>query len=980
MGIGPLVAAVHWLARHRGANQPRDPEKAAPPPTPPQNGTAANEGAVDPLEPERQDDGGEYPNTHRSRRSFRWNTLSASSISTTSTSQPLLTKVKAFLFPRDTRPAEYERFVPNYRYSPIISGIIIPFSILLEIPGLTERWYVQTENGRTISTRPNTPILKAGMGISIGCAILANICLILRFSEKWVKQTTLLCIFFLTVHDAINITAVTVFGVVHRKDDGYTYGESFWMTLCSTIASTITNLNLIIDYIRIPDFANSGSGLTRKQRSLVVLVIILLMYIAIGALISSELMSLTYIDGLFFVTVSIETIGFGDIVPYSTGARVFTCFYIAFGIIILGIVISLTRDTLLEGFEVGYRKRLRGLRARRREARRFRRWQARWRDAVEWRLRAQGSPVWIPDSEWQHQVHNIRFVGLGGATASGAEAGKDSWFRRFLRVTRLRKDDSGDPSERKVSRVPGHPFGKHLNIDALSCEQLQEASLEAGVPLGMIVEFIPPRPIARDRSLSSGGGLLTGDGWPAEASTPTDAQLGRMASVLTKTALAVSGRHAHAPGPSAQAQRAVVSGTVGDQDAQHGIPREHQEHNPDPVRRSSSEKQAQGKNAIPKWARREMEEEQKNANMVKLAGAWTVFLLFWFVGAAIFSATENWTYGVGLYFCFISFCTTGYGDYAPASPAGRSIFVVWALFGVGALTILAAVIEDAGSSRYRNIMHSRVFDKAVEKYRKHALRAASEASHAEYQRQRTDANTQTNGEAVRGGEADANPDEITAHDAASKVQEAHAAAQRELEALPQEILKQARTFHDYIQYFAQGRDRDDEDLPGEGGQVNVPKELKKLLNEILEAEVVGDRMKREILQDDDVKQTLFMLSIERALKRMIQSADRALMAIKERDALIATHEEQKSTTAAGSSANESIHDVIKTTQTGLQDEEEATAELPIPDSSPSSSIPSSESSREELSTDDLSSSESSTSEERTGSTAVQDHATDLERV
>ena len=43
-----------------------------------------------------------------------------------------------------------------------------------------------------------------------------------------------------------------------------------------------------------------------------------------------------------------------------------------------------------------------------------------------------------------------------------------------------------------------------------------------------------------------------------------------------------------------------------------------------------------------------------------------------------------------LFLGFIAFTTTGYGDYSPKSPAGRSIFVFWALFGVGTMTILVS--------------------------------------------------------------------------------------------------------------------------------------------------------------------------------------------------------------------------------------------------------------------------------------------------
>lgn len=94
--------------------------------------------------------------------------------------------------------------------------------------------------------------------------------------------------------------------------------------------------------------------MTRKQRSLVIIVIVLLCYIAFGALINSflivseivvysfhhlnSLQHLDFIDALYYTIVSIETVGFGDIVPLSTGARIFTCAYVAFGIVNLGTI------------------------------------------------------------------------------------------------------------------------------------------------------------------------------------------------------------------------------------------------------------------------------------------------------------------------------------------------------------------------------------------------------------------------------------------------------------------------------------------------------------------------------------------------------------------------------------------------------------------------------------------------------------------
>ncbi|KAJ1300970.1 hypothetical protein OPQ81_003395 [Rhizoctonia solani] len=67
---------------------------------------------------------------------------------------------------------------------------------------------------------------------------------------------------------------------------------------------------------------------------------------------------------------------------------------------------------------------------------------------------------------------------------------------------------------------------------------------------------------------------------------------------------------------------------------------------------------------------------------VDLAESLVGFLVFWFVGAAIFSAVESWPYGDGLYFCYVFFLSIGYGDLAPVSPAGRVIFIVYSLMAV----------------------------------------------------------------------------------------------------------------------------------------------------------------------------------------------------------------------------------------------------------------------------------------------------------
>ncbi len=113
-----------------------------------------------------------------------------------------LVKTKEFMFCSQDG-GDSEEFLPNYRRAPLISGSLIPFSILLEIPGLTQPWYVRTYGHQTVEARPNPPWVIASMSISIALAVLANIALIYRFLERRVKRNTVICIIALTLHGSL---------------------------------------------------------------------------------------------------------------------------------------------------------------------------------------------------------------------------------------------------------------------------------------------------------------------------------------------------------------------------------------------------------------------------------------------------------------------------------------------------------------------------------------------------------------------------------------------------------------------------------------------------------------------------------------------------------------------------------------------------------------------------------------------------------
>ncbi|KAF9116026.1 hypothetical protein BGX27_005259 [Mortierella sp. AM989] len=85
----------------------------------------------------------------------------------------------------------------------------------------------------------------------------------------------------------------------------------------------------------------------------------------------------------------------------------------------------------------------------------------------------------------------------------------------------------------------------------------------------------------------------------------------------------------------------------------------------------------------------------------RLRFSFIMFMSFWLIGAGIFKAIESWSYGEAMYFSFVAFSSIGYGDVVPRTIAGRSIFLVYCLVGIVALTSLASLISEVLSKTMR---------------------------------------------------------------------------------------------------------------------------------------------------------------------------------------------------------------------------------------------------------------------------------------
>ena len=288
--------------------------------------------------------------------------------------------------------------------------------------------------------------------------------------------------------------------------------------------------------------------MTRRQRSLLIIVMLLLVYIAFGALINSLLINLDFINGLYFTVVSIETVGFGDIVPDNTSSRVFMCFYIVFGILNLGVAVGVARETIFEQLQTRYQKRLAKIRHNYRDRRRWRAWERKWKRAVDWRLKEVPAEVWISDLEEDSD-----------SVVERAKAESKWSLKRF--IGRILHVGSQHQEHHKCFRergeirgiTYGHP-ATHLNVEALSDAQLEAAAVESGIPPSVLRELRSRRArMSRVHSISSGSGVSIKQRWrrwfwSKDEPPPTEPPktqfmrgLEDMTGILTKFAIATTG-------------------------------------------------------------------------------------------------------------------------------------------------------------------------------------------------------------------------------------------------------------------------------------------------------------------------------------------------------------------------------------------------------------------------------------------------------
>jgi voltage-gated potassium channel Kch len=100
---------------------------------------------------------------------------------------------------------------------------------------------------------------------------------------------------------------------------------------------------------KVDELKDLENEFTRVHQQFVAILSAALIVLIVGAYIYRHLLHLTWVNAFYFCTVTLTTVGYGDITPNTNASKVFTIFYILIGIgIVATFATTLIKHTSLK--------------------------------------------------------------------------------------------------------------------------------------------------------------------------------------------------------------------------------------------------------------------------------------------------------------------------------------------------------------------------------------------------------------------------------------------------------------------------------------------------------------------------------------------------------------------------------------------------------------------------------------------------------
>ncbi|KAL5627489.1 hypothetical protein BROUX41_003642 [Berkeleyomyces rouxiae] len=241
---------------------------------------------------------------------------------------------------------------------PMIAGTIGPVASAFSILALSRPWRQHRVPGTSIATAQfiADPVwLTAINAVQLAMALISNAFLLLNMARRVrfvVAQPVTISGWFISSFCLIGLSATASGPLVTSAPvpaSEIMWSQAFYYGVFAAILYfVVAALMCITVHGATMNHYPKDFNLTVSQRTLMLQTILILVYLLLGALLFSRLEGWSYLDGVYWATVTLFTIGFGDMVVTQTVARALLIPYALIGIISVGLVISSIRSLVLE--------------------------------------------------------------------------------------------------------------------------------------------------------------------------------------------------------------------------------------------------------------------------------------------------------------------------------------------------------------------------------------------------------------------------------------------------------------------------------------------------------------------------------------------------------------------------------------------------------------------------------------------------------
>ncbi|OBA22317.1 hypothetical protein METBIDRAFT_77758 [Metschnikowia bicuspidata var. bicuspidata NRRL YB-4993] len=231
-------------------------------------------------------------------------------------------------------------------YLPVVAACMAPVGNLVSFVALLEHWQTDAATQQPVADAAAQHALNVAAFV---LGVVANAALLWNFAGQ-ARYMAAQSVLVACLAAAVACLAAAV-ALANRRIDALALArsEGFWLAVF-TVAMYVACVAVLVLNMAgcVMHKYRARFNLDARQRRLMWHTISFCVWQAVGTVVMARLIAgLSYGASLYYCTVSILTIGLGDIVPETAGAKVYALFFSLVGVLIMGLIVAMLRQVVL---------------------------------------------------------------------------------------------------------------------------------------------------------------------------------------------------------------------------------------------------------------------------------------------------------------------------------------------------------------------------------------------------------------------------------------------------------------------------------------------------------------------------------------------------------------------------------------------------------------------------------------------------------